>query len=89
MTPTYTIPKDIIITELDDNEAVLLDLKSKRYYSLNETGLLIYKGIQASLTLEKIIEQLISIYDLDESEALDSVNTLISKLLNNKLIEKA
>ncbi len=84
----YTIPKDIIITELDDNEAVLLDLKSKRYYSLNETGLLIYKGIQASLTLEKIIEQLISIYDLDEAQALDSVNTLISKLLNNKLIEK-
>jgi hypothetical protein len=40
------------------------------------------------LTLEKIIEQLISIYDLDEAQALDSVNTLISKLLNNKLIEK-
>ncbi|MCL4479329.1 MAG: PqqD family protein [Deltaproteobacteria bacterium] len=85
----YTIPKDIIITELDDNEAVLLDLKSERYYSLNETGLLIYKGIEVSLTLEKNIEQLISIYDLDKAEALDSVNTLISKLLNSKLIEKA
>ena len=85
----YTIPKNIIITELDDNEAVLLDLKSERYYSLNETGLLIYKGIEVSLTLEKNIEQLISIYDLDKAEALDSVNTLISKLLNSKLIEKA
>jgi len=84
----YTIPDDIVITELDNNEAILLDMRNKRYYSLNETGLLILKGIKSNLTNDKIIDELISIYDVDKDKAVSSVNALANKLLSNNIIEK-
>ncbi len=37
-------------------------MRNKRYYSLNETGLLIIKGIRSKASHDRIIESLISAY---------------------------
>ncbi|MGB9736216.1 MAG: PqqD family protein [bacterium] len=85
---TYKIPEDIIVTELDNNEAILLDMRSKRYYSLNETALVIFKGIESNLTREQIIEQIMSAYDVDRDNASKSVESLVQKLLSFNIIEQ-
>ncbi len=85
---TYTIPEDIIVTELDNNEAILLDMRNKRYYSLNETGLAIFRGIEASLSQDKIVESIMSAYEVDQEKANNSVNSIIQKLLSLNIVEK-
>lgn len=84
----YKIPEDIIVTELDNNEAILLDMRNKRYYSLNETGLFILKGIESKLTDTIIIENLMSEYAVNKERARESVSTLITRLLSLNIIEK-
>jgi len=85
---TYKIQDDIIITELDNNEAILLDMRNKRYYSLNETGLAILKGIESNLTQDKIIEKIMSVYEVDQDEASSSVTTILQRLLSLNIIEE-
>lgn len=88
MTTTYTIPDDIIVTELDNSEAIILDMRTKMYFSLNETGLVIFKGIKSKLTEDKIVEELLSVYDIDIDKARNRVNALINRLLSHNIIEK-
>jgi Coenzyme PQQ synthesis protein D (PqqD) len=85
---TYTVPDDIIVTELDNKEAILLDMRNKMYFSLNETGLVIFKGIQSKLPDDKIIEELTSLYDINTDKARSSMDTLINQLLSHNIIEK-
>jgi hypothetical protein len=85
---TYKIPDDIIITELDNNEAILLDMRNKRYYSLNETGLEIFKGIEKGLTKDKIVEYIMSIYEVDYGNANEGVQSLIQRLVSLNIIEQ-
>ncbi len=85
---TYKIPDDIIVTELDNNEAILLDMRNKRYYSLNETGLAIFKGIESNLTRDMIIEKIMSVYEIDQDKASSSVSIILQRLLSLNIIEK-
>ena len=85
---TFKIPDDIIVTELDNNEAILLDMRNKHYYSLNETGLAIFKGIESNLTQDGIIDEIMSAYAIDRDKAGNSVKTLIQRLLSLNIIEK-
>ena len=39
----YRPNPDVIATTLEDSESVLLDVKTRRYYSLNETGTRIWE----------------------------------------------
>ena len=85
---TYKIPDDIIVTELDNNEAILLDMRNKHYYSLNETGLVIFRGIESNLAQDKIVEKIMSAYAIDRDKAGSSVKNLIQRLLSLNIIEK-
>ena len=85
---TYKIPDDIIVTELDNNEAILLDMRNKHYYSLNETGLAIFRGIESNLAQDRIVEEIMSAYAVDRDKAGSSVKNLIQRLLSLNIIEK-
>ncbi len=85
---TYKIPDDIIVTELDNNEAILLDMRNKHYYSLNETGLVIFRGIESNLAQDRIVEEIMSVYAIDQDKAGSSVKNLIQRLLSLNIIEK-
>ena len=41
--PRYRTNPNVIYTKLDDAEAVLLDVQTQMYYSVNETGLIIWE----------------------------------------------
>ncbi|QII11529.1 hypothetical protein KsCSTR_21500 [Candidatus Kuenenia stuttgartiensis] len=47
---------DVVITELEGKEAVLLHLGTKMYFTLNETGLWIWQMLSSGLTPGEISE---------------------------------
>ena len=60
--------EQIILTEFVDGAGVLIDLQRKRYYQLNETALLIWRGLKEGLAMPQIIRQITEVYDVSEAE---------------------
>ena len=45
----------VVFTEFDAGEGILVDLNTKKYFQLNETGTLVWRGLERNQTLEEII----------------------------------
>jgi len=78
---------DVVITELEGKEAVLLNLTTKMYYTLNETGLRIWQLLGSCGMLGEIGEKLQSEFDVSPEKAKESVLNLIGELINEKLVK--
>ena len=76
----------VVDTELDEGEVVLLHLDSKMYYSLNLTGRRIWQGLKQGLTLEGISRRLQEEFDVDAERADNSVLDLVNDLSKQNLV---
>ena len=79
----------IVFTEFDEGEAVLVDLNSKRYYTLNETAMIIWRGLERKRTREEIIRDITDTYDVTPEHAAASLDKLVASLQARKLIPSA
>ena len=77
---------EVVDTELDDGEIVLLHLESKTYYSLNPTGERIWQGLKQGLSLREISQRLQEEFDVDEENANKSVLDLVNELCEQNLV---
>jgi hypothetical protein len=77
---------DVVDTELEGSETVLLDLDSKHYYSLNCTGTLVWKGLKEGLSLATISERLQENFDVETDQASASVLALAEELWRHCLV---
>jgi hypothetical protein len=75
----------VVCTDLDDG-AVLLDLDTTAYYSLNRTAVGIWKLIGDEPMVEAIAARVAEKYAVDQERALASVKRLIATLEHEKLI---
>ena len=78
----------VVYTQLDGSEAALLDLETKRFYSLNETGSRIWHLLQEGMFPENIAETLQEEYDTDQKKAMICVLEFLEELAEQKLIKK-
>ena len=81
----YRVSGDALTATLSDG-AVLLNLHSKRYFSLNETGTRVWGLIEQNAELDDIVRTLTAEYDVPESEARSEVTALVSELLAEGLV---
>lgn len=51
----YQVDPDVIVTELQEGDAVLLHLGTRMYYSLNETGLNIWRHLENGQILTEML----------------------------------
>jgi len=82
----FQIDPDIIYTPLDDREGVLLHLKTQRYYSLNETGSLIWQHLQKNKSLAEISQTLREIYEVENPS--DFAREFVADLRNEGLVKQ-
>ncbi len=78
---------DVVITELEGKEAVLLHLGTKMYFTLNETGLWIWQMLSSGLTAGEISEIIQNEFDVLPEKARESVLNLIHELIREKLVK--
>ena len=82
----YRIVPDALSASLSDG-AVLLNLYTKRYFSLNDTGSRIWSLLEQQACEEDIIETLVREYDVEKPEAARAVKQLLDDLVAERLIE--
>ena len=76
----------IVFTEFDDSEGVLVDLNTKKYYQLNETAMLIWKGLEQGLGTREIADQIVDNYEITPSDALRNVDEIVGKFQMYSLV---
>ena len=66
--------------------AVLLNLQTKRYFSLNETGTRIWELVQQTAEEETIVATMLREYEVDEAMARTEVRRILDELIDAQLI---
>jgi hypothetical protein len=76
----------IVFTDLDGLEGVLVDLNTKKYYQLNETASLIWRGLEKGMPLSSIANEMTERYDVTPEAAISSIGTVLRQLEAQKLV---
>lgn len=81
-----TVPPDVLIS-IVDGEAVLLNLKSERYFGLNRTGTAMWSALTTAESVETALEQLKPHFAVDQETLRHDVVELIGELIEHGLLE--
>ena len=83
---TVTPHDHVIFTDFEGGEGVLVDLNTKRYYTLNETAALIWRALEQGLGADEIVRQLTDSYDVTPEHATASLEQTLSTLRARQLL---
>lgn len=75
-----------IVQELFDDEAVIIDLESGHYYSLEQSGVVVWKLLLHGLGVDVVVGQLAALYARPESELQPIIEQFVGQLEQEKLI---
>ena len=86
----HAVPiNDVVYTDFQGAGGILVDLKTKQYYQLNETGSLIWRGLEKGKGVDDIAVEMSTIYEVSPEHAKQSVETLLSNLEVRKLVSRS
>ncbi len=85
MKRSFSVPTDVV-SELINGEAMLLNLSTGRYFSLNSTGAFIWRQLEVHGDINCIVRELAAMYSVDESQARRDVNELMTQLAEQQLV---
>ncbi len=80
-----TVPDDVLISQLQE-ESVILNLDSERYYGLDDVGTRFLSVLTTSDSIETAYEQLRDEYDVDPQVLRSDLLALIENLINQGLL---
>ena len=82
--------KDSVLWRVIEDDAVLLNLKTNYYYSLNKSGSLILQELNDGKSIDEVVEYLFNYYDreVDRTKIITDVEELISDLSKEEMIER-
>jgi hypothetical protein len=78
----------VLFTEIDDGSGVLLHLDTKFYYTLNRTGVVVWKALRDRTADSEIAlgERVAAIFRVEPGEAARDVAALVEELLADGLL---
>jgi hypothetical protein len=79
------VPDDVLISNLQD-ESVILNLNSERYFGLDDVGTRMLTVLSRSSSIESAYELLLKEYDVDPQSLRQDLTSLIENLLQQGLI---
>lgn len=80
-----SIAEDVLFRELD-GESVILNLKSERYFGLDEVGTRMWEVLSSCESIEDAYEVLLSEYDVVPEQLRNDLYKLIENLVEHGLV---
>jgi coenzyme PQQ synthesis protein D (PqqD) len=71
--------KHVVVTDFDGGEGILVDLNTKKYFQLNETAMVVWKGLEQGKTVGEIAGDMTEKYEV----ALENATRSVERILNN------
>ena len=78
----------VLFTDLDGFEGVLVDLNTKKYFQLNETASLVWRGLEKRMPISSIAKELTELYDVPLEQAMSSVETAVRSFDAERLLRR-
>ncbi len=70
-----------------DDELVILDGPSGRYFGLNDVGAFVWDQLEHDCSLDDLLAAVIVEYDIDRQQASRDIDELINQLVEGGLVE--
>lgn len=87
MTLRYRAHPELRLTALE-GEGVVLHLGSRKYFSVNETGLAILEALNPNATVADLVTALTGKFEVTPAQAEQSVRAFLDRCLAAKLVEE-
>ena len=81
--------KHVVATDFDGGEGILVDLNTKKYYQLNETAMIVWRGLEKGKTASEIAAEITSNYEVALDKARHSVERIVDNFQSYKLVSAA
>ena len=78
--------KHVVATDFDGGEGILVDLNTKKYYQLNETAMVVWKGLENGKSMGEIVADITSTYEVPADKATLSVQRIVDNFQTYKLL---
>ena len=75
-----------VFTDLDGLDGVLVDLNTRKYYQLNETASLIWRGLEKRLPVDRIATQMTERYEVSLEQATASIEAALRHFEEAKVV---
>ena len=87
MSATNLMPgTHVVVTDFDGGEGILVDLNTKKYFQLNETAMIVWKGLEKGKTMGEIAADITSGYEVALDRAQVSVERIVDNFQTYKLL---
>jgi hypothetical protein len=81
----YVCRSDVVSCALGDS-VTLLDMRSEKYFTLNETGAVVWDRAQSPCTLVDLCDAIAQTYSIDGQAARADVEALVGRLVDAGLM---
>jgi len=78
--------KHVVVTDFDGGEGILVDLNTKKYFQLNETAMIVWKGLEQGKTVGQIANDITDSYEVALDTATISVERILDSFQTYKLL---
>lgn len=84
-TDRVTVPDGVLISQLQE-ESVILNLQSERYFGLDDVGTRFLTVLTSSKSIEDAYQELATEYDVDPQVLRQDLLALVQKLIDQGLL---
>ena len=85
-TARVRLAKGVLMQKVGD-DAILLNLNTENYFTLDETGTRIIDTLQESDSLNQAVRELVGIYEVDESKLTSDAIRLVEECEQHGLLQ--
>ncbi len=82
----FEVSPEVVATDFEGKDAVVLNLATKKYYTLNESATAIWSGIEQKLDIPGLVVLLLGRFEVTEERAKASVVETLGRLRDQKLV---
>lgn len=85
---SYVQAENVVSCDYEGGKA-LLDLEKSSYFKLNNSATLIWNWLESPVTLDKLVEHMTDVFEIDVSTCKADVSKILSDFLQSKLVHPA
>jgi predicted transcriptional regulator len=85
--PRYLRHPDIRLTELE-GEGIVLHLRARKYFSVNETGLTLLEALKTPRTFDELVTALVTDYDVTPAIAAETTRDFLDQCLAAAVVDE-
>ena len=84
-TQRYERHPDLRLTALE-GEGVVLHLKERRYFTVNETGLVLLEALKQPRSMQELVDALLAEYEVTAAEAEATTRAFLGQCLESAVV---